>query len=38
MIYLPSLIKIDIDLPAILEFPLRNLRDCNTGITDDGDI
>jgi hypothetical protein len=34
MIYIPSLMKIGIDVEVILRFCLRNMRSCNVGITD----
>jgi hypothetical protein len=38
MIYLPSFIKIDTGLQAILRFCVRNLTGCNVGITDGRDL
>jgi uncharacterized protein YraI len=34
MIYLPSFLKIDTGVQAILRLCLRNLKGCNVGITD----
>jgi hypothetical protein len=38
MTYIPSLMKIDAGVQAILRFSLRNLRGCNVGITDGKDL
>jgi hypothetical protein len=38
MIYIPSFMKTDAIVQAILRFYLRNLRGCNTGITDGRDL
>jgi hypothetical protein len=38
MICIPSLMKINIGVQAILKFSLRNLRDYNVGITDLWDL
>jgi hypothetical protein len=38
MIFLPSFMKIDAGVQAILRFCLRNLRGCNVGITDGRDL
>jgi hypothetical protein len=34
MVYIPSFMKIDPSIQAILRFRLRNFRGCNVGITD----
>jgi hypothetical protein len=38
IIYIPSFMKIDAGIQAILRFFLRNLRGCNIGITDVRDM
>jgi hypothetical protein len=38
MIKVPSLMKIDAGVHAILRFGLRNLRVCNVGITDEENL
>jgi hypothetical protein len=38
MMYLPSFIKIDSGVQAIIMFYLRNLKNCNVGITIGRDI
>jgi hypothetical protein len=38
IIYLPSFMKIDTGVQAILRFFLRNLRGCNVGFIDEKDI
>jgi hypothetical protein len=38
MIYVPSFMKIDAGIQAILRFSFRNLRGCNVGITDGRDL
>jgi hypothetical protein len=35
---IPSFMKIDIDVQAILKFYLRNLRSCNVGVIDGRDL
>jgi hypothetical protein len=34
--HIPSSMKIDLGVQAMLRFHLRNLRDCNVGITEGG--
>jgi hypothetical protein len=34
-IYIPSFMKVDIGVQAILKLCLRNLKGCNVGITDE---
>jgi hypothetical protein len=34
MIYIPSFMKTDVGVQAILRFSIENLRGCNVGITD----
>jgi hypothetical protein len=38
VIYIPSFMKIDAGIQAILWFSLRNMRGCNDGITDRRDF
>jgi hypothetical protein len=38
MVYIPSFIKIDVGVQAILRFSLRNLSGCDAGITDERDL
>jgi hypothetical protein len=38
MIFVPSFLKIYAVIQAILRFGLRNLNDCNVGITDGMDL
>jgi hypothetical protein len=38
MIHIPSFMKTGTDIEAVLRFCLRNLRGCNVGITDGGDL
>jgi uncharacterized protein YraI len=38
MIYVPSIMKIDIGVQAILRFCIRNLKGCNVAITDGNDL
>jgi hypothetical protein len=38
MLYIPSFMKIDLDIQAILSFWLCSLRGCNVGISDGSDL
>jgi hypothetical protein len=38
MIYMPSFMKIGIDVEGILRFSFSNLKYCNVGITDGRDL
>jgi hypothetical protein len=38
MIYIPSFMNNGTGVQALLRFSLRNLRDCNVGITDGRDL
>jgi hypothetical protein len=38
MIYIPSSMKVDTGVQAILRFRLRNLRGCNVGVTDERNL
>jgi hypothetical protein len=38
MIYIPSFMKIDTGIQAILRFYIGNFRGCNVGITDERDL